>query len=155
MIEIREVKTKKDIKAFIEFPLKLYKGCPWFVPPLYMDEKKLLRTYDQNPDADSVFYLAWENGKVVGRIQGIVQKQYNRIHNTTQMRFTRFDCLEDQRIADALFAAVQAWGADRGMTEICGPLGYSDLDREGLLVEGFEEDTTSDYNTYNHCNGCK
>lgn len=142
MIEIREVKTKKDIKAFIEFPLKLYKDCPWFVPPLYMDEKKLLNTYEQNPEADSVFYLAWEDGKVVGRIQGIVQKQYNKIHNTTQMRFTRFDALEDQRIADALFAAVEKWGAEKGMTEICGPLGYSDLDREGLLVEGFEEDTT-------------
>lgn len=142
MIEIREVKTNKDIKAFIEFPLKLYKKCPWFVPPLYMDEKKLLKTYAQNPEADSVFYLAWEDGKVVGRIQGIVQKQYNKIHNTTQMRFTRFDALEDQRIADALFAAVEKWGAQKGMTEICGPLGYSDLDREGLLVEGFEEDTT-------------
>ena len=142
MIEVREVKTKKDIKEFIEFPLKLYKGCPWFVPPLYMSEKKLLSAYRENPDADSVFYLAWKDGKVVGRIQGIVQKRYNQIHNTTKARFTRFDCLEDQQIADALFAAVEKWSAQQGMTEICGPLGYSDLDREGLLVEGFEEDTT-------------
>ena len=126
MIEIREVSTKKDIKAFIEFPLKLYKDCPWFVPPLYMDEKKLLNTYRENPDADSVFYLAWQDGKVVGRIQGIIQKRYNRIHNTNKMRFSRFDCLEDQKIADALFAAVEKWGAEQGMSEICDPLGVAE-----------------------------
>lgn len=142
MLTVKEVSTARDIKEFIEFPLKLYKNCPSFVPPLYGDEKKLIKSGGCSDIADSVFYLAVEDGKTVGRIQGIIQKQYNKIHKTSEARFTRFDALDDQRIADALFSAVEKWGKERGMTEICGPLGYNDLDREGLLVEGFNEDST-------------
>ena len=142
MVEIREVKTSRDIKEFIEFPLKLYKKCPYFVPPLYSDEKKLLRSGGITENADAVFYLAERDGKTVGRIQGLIQKQYNDIHATAQVRFTRFDSIDDTEVSDALFAAVEAWGKKRGMTHICGPLGYSDMDREGLLVEGFDEDST-------------
>ncbi len=142
MIEIREVKTAKDIKEFIEFPLRLYKKCPYFVPPLYSDEKKLLKNGGQTEDADAVFYLAVREGKTVGRIQGILQKEYNRSHNVSQIRFTRFDSIDDIEVASALFSALEKWGREFGMTEICGPLGYTDLDREGLLVEGFEENST-------------
>lgn len=142
MIEIREVKTGKDIKEFIEFPLRLYKKCTYFVPPLYSDEKKLLKNGGKTEDADAVFYLAVRDGKTVGRIQGILQKEYNRSHNVSQIRFTRFDSVDDVEVAKALFSAVEKWGAKQGMTEICGPLGYTDLDREGLLVEGFEENST-------------
>lgn len=142
MITIKEVKSRKDIKEFIEFPLRMYKGHPCFVPPLYADEKKLLRTGGDTAIADSVFYLAERDGKTVGRIQGIIQKQYNQSHNCSKVRFTRFDSIDDAKVANALFAAVEKWGKERGMTEICGPLGYSDLDREGLLIEGFEEDST-------------
>lgn len=142
MLTIREVKTPFDIKEFIEFPLRLYKNCPYFVPPLYGDEKKLLKSGGCSEIAESVFYLADEDGRTVGRIQGIIQKQYNEIHKTSQIRFTRFDAINDQRVADALFSAVEKWGKERGMTEICGPLGFNDLDREGLLVEGFDENST-------------
>ena len=142
MLEIREVKTSRDVKEFIELPLRMYKRCPYFVPPLYSDEKKLIKSGGGNENADAVFYLAVRDGKTVGRIQGLIQKQYNAIHNTTQVRFTRFDCINDAEVASALFAAVELWGKERGMTEICGPLGYSDLDREGLLVEGFDENST-------------
>ena len=142
MVNIRQVSTKKDIKEFIEFPLRLYKGVYGFVPPLYSDEKKLLLSPKDNETATSVFFLAERDGKTVGRIQGIIQKEYNRIHSASQIRFTRFDAIDDAEVSDALFSAVEAFGRERGMTQICGPLGYSDLDREGLLVEGFEEDST-------------
>ncbi len=142
MLTVKEVKTARDIKEFIEFPLRLYKDCEYFVPPLYMDERKLLKSGGCSDVADSVFYLAEEDGKTVGRIHGIIQKQYNEIHKVKQIRFTRFDSLDDVRIADALFSAVEKWGRERGMTEICGPLGFNDLDREGLLIEGFRENST-------------
>ncbi len=142
VVEIKQVTTKKEIKEFIEFPLSLYKNCPYFVPPLYTDEKKLLLSGGNTEIAESVFFLATRDGKTVGRIQGILQKQYNELHGTKQIRFTRFDSIEDEEVAKVLFSAVEEWGASLGMTELCGPLGYSDLDREGLLVEGFEEDST-------------
>ena len=139
MVTIREVKTKKDIKEFIEFPLRLYKGCEWFVPPLYGDEKKMILAGGRPDIAESVFYLAERDGKTVGRIQGILHKQYNEIHSTKRIRFTRFDSIDDTEVSGALFSALEDWGRSFGMTELCGPLGYSDLDREGLLIWGFEE----------------
>jgi len=152
MIAVKEVTTRKEIKQFIEFPLRLYKRCPYFVPPLYGDEKKLLRSGGNTKNADSVFYLAYRDGEVVGRIQGLIQKEYNQAHGEAQARFTRFDCVEDPQVAAALFDAVESWSTQRGMTSLCGPLGYSDLDREGLLVEGFEENSTFEeqynYNYY-------
>ncbi len=142
MITIKEVKNKKDIKTFIEFPLKLYKKNFCFVPPLYSDEKKLLNSKKSTPVSDTVYFICEKDGKVAGRIQGIIQKQYNEIHNCSQVRFTRFDSIDDKDVASALFKAVENWGKEKGMTQICGPLGFSDLDREGLLIEGFEEEST-------------
>ena len=142
MLEIKKVSSARDIKEFIEFPLRLYKDCPYFVPPLYGDEKKLLKSGGCSDVAESVFYLAIDEGKTVGRIQGIIQKQYNGIHNVSQARFTRFDTVDDINVAKELLSTVEKWGKEQGMTEICGPLGFNDLDREGLLVEGFEENST-------------
>ena len=142
MINVREVKTKKDAKLFVEFPLKLYKGCEYFVPPLYSDEMKLVLAGGNREIAESVFLLAERDGRVVGRIQGILQKQFNEIHGTKRIRFTRFDSIDDTEVSRALFSALEDWGASLGMTELCGPLGYSDLDREGLLIEGFSERQT-------------
>ncbi len=143
MFEIQEVKTRKQRKQFVEFPLKLYKKNPWFVPPLYGDEMKVFTQKNvYHKVADSVFYLAYEDGKVVGRIQGIIQRQYNEIHDTKQTRFTRFDCVYNKDIATALLSAVEKWGEEKGMDHIVGPLGYSDLEREGLLIEGFDELST-------------
>ena len=142
MLEITEVRSRREIKEFIELPLRLYKNCPYFVPPLYADEKKLLLSKRSSDISDTVFYLAKDNGKIVGRIQGIIQKQYNEIHNTATVRFTRFDSIDDVDVASALLRAVEKWGRNRGMKEICGPLGFNDLDREGLLVEGFAENST-------------
>ena len=142
MVTVREVKTKRDIKEFIEFPLRLYKGCEQFVPPLYSDEKKMILEGGKRDIADSVFLLAERDGKTVGRIQGILHRQYNELHGTKRIRFTRFDSVDDTAVSGALLSALEAWGRERGMTHMCGPLGYSDLDREGLLIDGFEENST-------------
>ena len=142
MVVIKKVKSRRDIKEFIELPLRLYRDNKCFVPPLYADEKKLIKSGGDKSIADSVFFLAQRGGKTVGRIQGIIQKQYNELHNTKRVRFTRFDSIDDVEVSRALFLAVENWAKSFGMEEMCGPLGYSDMDREGLLVEGFDENAT-------------
>lgn len=143
MIEVRKVTTKKEQKEFVNFPLKLYKNCEYFVPPLYGDEmamfKKNYMYYDQ---AKSIFFNAYEDGKMVGRIQGILQMASNEKWNQKRVRFTRFDSIDNQEVANKLFSAVENWAKEEGMTEVVGPLGFSDLEREGLLIEGFSELST-------------
>ena len=141
-VVISEVKTKRDIKEFVEFPLKLYKGNPYFVPLIYSDEVNLVKRGGEPEIADSIFLLARREGRVVGRIQGILQKQYNELHNEKRIRFTRFDAINDKEVSRALFSALEEWGRAKGMNQLCGPLGYSDLDREGLLIWGFDENQT-------------
>lgn len=143
MITIKEVKTKKDKRIFLNFPLKLYKDNPYFVPPLYMDEKKIFKKRNSYSDTCvSTFYLAYKDGIPSGRIQGIIQKKYNEIHNEKRVRFTRFDSIDDSKVAKALFDKLTLWAKNKGMNKICGPLGYSDLEREGLLIHGFDEVST-------------
>ena len=143
MVTITEVRTRRQRKAFIEFPLTLYKGNDCFVPPLYSDEKKLFRkNYHYYDTCEAVYYLALRDGKTVGRISGILHRAANEKWKQRRVRFTRFDCIDDQEVADALFGAVEQWAADKGMDEIVGPLGFSDLEREGLLIEGFDELST-------------
>ncbi len=140
MIEIKEVKNRKQIKEFVNFPLRLYKGNPYFVPPLYADEMALFKkesVYDDQ--AESVFYIAEKDGKTVGRIHGILQHASNKKWNQKRVRFTRFDSIDDQEVANALFEKVENWAREKGMDTVVGPLGFSDLDREGLLIEGFDQ----------------
>ena len=143
MINIQEVKTAKQRREFLNFPLKLYKGNPCFAPPLYMDEKKLFRKdyvyYDQS---EAVYYNAYKDGKMAGRISGILQKASNAKWGQKRVRFTRFDAINDGEVAAALFSAVEKWAKEKGMEEVVGPLGFSDLEREGLLVEGFDQPST-------------
>ena len=143
MIEVIEVKTKKQIREFINFPLNLYKNNPYFVPPLYIDEKKLFnKNYIYNDQAEAVYYNAYLHGKIVGRISGILQHASNEKWNQKRVRFTRFDSIDNQDVANALFSKVENWAKEHQMEEIVGPLGFSDLDREGLLIEGFDELST-------------
>ena len=143
MIEIREVKTKKERKQFVEFPLNLYKGNKYFVPPLYSDEMKIFSPdYAYYEQAEAVFYNAYRDGVIVGRINGINQRAANEKWGQRQVRFTRFDCIDDQEVASALLGAVEKWALKLGMNEIVGPLGFSDLEREGLLIEGFDQMNT-------------
>lgn len=140
MITITQVTTKKQQKQFVQFPLDLYKGNDCFVPPLYADELSMFKpNYVYNEQADSIWFLAYdEQGKVVGRIQGILQRAANEKWGQSRIRFTRFDAIDNQEVANKLFQAVEDWGRQKGMQEIVGPLGYSDMEREGLLIEGFE-----------------
>lgn len=139
MLSVIEVKTKKQRKEFVEYPLRLYKDNPYFVPPLYMDEMALFTDKNiYNKTCESAFFLAIRDGVTVGRIQTIIQRQYNDIYNTKQVRFTRFDCENDPETAKALFDTAEAWAKEKGMDTVVGPLGYSDMEREGLLIEGFD-----------------
>lgn len=149
MIKIVEVTTKKQQKEFIDFPLKLYKGNDCFVPPLYSDEKKMFRDdFVYNDTCKTAFWLAYrvneqtEKDEIVGRIQGILQTASNEKTGEKRIRFDRFDSIDDAEVANALFAAVEKWARSLGMDTVCGPLGFSDLEREGLLVEGFDELST-------------
>ncbi len=142
-VAIVRVTTRAQRKAFVEFPLKLYKNHPCFVPPLYGDEMAQFRKNHAYSDTcDTVFFLAMQGKQVVGRIQGILQKQSNALKGEKRVRFTRFDAIDDVAVAKALFAAVENWAAEQGMDTVCGPLGYSDLEREGLLIEGFDQLST-------------
>lgn len=143
MIEIKEVKTRSDIRNFIQFPNGLYKGNDCYVPPLESEEKKLFKknhpAYEQS---EAVFYLAYRNGEVVGRIMGILQRAYNQKTGEKRVRFTRFDSIDDQEVANALFGAVENWAKSKGMDTVHGPLGFNDLEREGLLIDGFDQLST-------------
>ena len=143
MIEIVEALTKRQQRDFLNFPNRLFKGNPSYVPPLWMDEKKIFRKdYLYYETCEAVYYNAYKDGKMAGRISGILQKASNEKMGQKRIRFTRFDCIEDFEVAEALFAKVEAWAKEKGMDTVCGPLGFSDLEREGLLVEGFEEPET-------------
>ncbi len=139
-ITVTEVKSRKDIKEFLDFPLRLYKNCPQFVPPLYSEEKQMFRPdYHYYSTCETVFFLAKRDGKTVGRIQGILQKASNEKYKQKRVRFTRFDCIEDIDVAKALFRTLEEWTVSKGMDTVVGPLGFSDLEREGMLIEGFDK----------------
>lgn len=143
MIAVETVKTKKQQQAFLQFPLDLYRGNPYFVPPLYGDEKKIFRSdYVYHDTCDAVFFLAYEDGRPVGRIQGIIQRASNEKTGEKRCRFTRFDAIDDPKVTEALFGALEQWAREKSMDRVCGPLGYSDLEREGLLIEGFDQLST-------------
>jgi len=143
MITIKEVVTKKQQREFLNFPLDLYAGNPNFVPPLYGDEKKIFdKNYAYYESSEAVYYNAYKDGKMAGRISGILQKASNELRKEKRVRFTRFDSIDDTEVSDALFDAVEKWAVEKGMDTICGPLGFSDLEREGLLIEGFNELST-------------
>lgn len=143
MLTVAQVLTRKQQKEFINFPLKLYKGNPCFVPPLYGDEMKMFKKGFVYADTCKMAcFNAYDDGRQVGRIQAIIQTASNEKRGEKRVRFNRFDAVNDQPVADALFAAAEKWAKDNGMDTACGPLGFSDLEREGLLVEGFDELST-------------
>ena len=140
---IKEVKSKKEQRLFVEFPNKLYKGNKYYVPPIYMDEIKIFRKdYVYYDTSDAWYFLAYKDNKVVGRISAIHQKTSNKKWKQKRLRFTRFDCIDDQEVANALFDRISEIAKELGLDELVGPLGFSDLEREGLLIEGFEWENT-------------
>lgn len=144
MIEVKEIFSKKDIKKFVDFPTKLYDGVKEYSYPLRGDE---IAMFDKKKnccykDCDVALFLAYKDGEIAGRICAIVQKLYNAKVNEKRVRFTRFDCINDLEVAKALFDTVEKWALDKGMDIVHGPLGFSDLDVEGMIVEGFDERCT-------------
>lgn len=150
MITIEQVLTKKQQKDFLDFSLKLYKGNPYFTPPLYMDEKKIFRKdYVYNDMCEAVYFNAYKDGKMAGRISGIIQRAANEKTGKKQVRFTRFDVVDDEEVAKELFKTLEEWALQKGMNEMVGPLSFSDLEREGLLIDGFDYPATFE-ETYNY-----
>ena len=141
-IEIKPVApTKKELKKFVQFGIDLYKGNDYFIPPLIFDEVNTLLP-DKNPAFDfckSQSFMAYRDGKPVGRITGIINSIVNERTGEKTLRFGFADFIDDDEVVDRLFGAVEAWGREQGMTSIVGPMGFSDMDHEGMLIEGFEE----------------
>ena len=139
-IEIREVTTKAALRSFVNFPNILYKDVEQYVPAFYADDLD-----DWNPKKNPAFsyceakcFLAYRDGKIVGRIGAILSHKANETWNTKRMRFSQVDFIDDHEVSAALFGAVEDWAREKGMNQVQGPLGFCDLDREGMLVEGFD-----------------
>lgn len=151
MVEIREVKSRSELKQFIQFYYDLYRGCDCAVPFLYFDEMATLRS-DKNPSfecCEAQYFLAYKDGKIVGRVAAIINRRANERWNCHQVRFGWFDFIDDLEVSTALLKAVEDWGRAKGMVEMAGPLGFIDTDREGMLVEGFDQ-LASMYVNYNY-----
>jgi len=141
MIDIVEVKNKRDLKRFIAFPHQLYRGVPGWVPPLVMDE---LNTLDPEKNPAFAFcrarlWLAKQNGQIVGRIAGIINDHYVRDSGKKYARFGWIDFIDDEAVSAALLQTVESWAQENGLEAVHGPLGFCDLDKEGMLIEGFDE----------------
>lgn len=145
MIEIKKIEpTKKNLKKFTQFQIDLYDGNPYYVPPLISDDVETLSP-EINPAfdfCDSAYFMAYRDGKPVGRIAGIINRQVNERHGKSTARFGFIDFVDDPEVSEALMKAVEDWAREKGMNRMIGPLGFTDLDHEGMLVEGFEELST-------------
>ena len=143
-VTVRPVAGRRDLKAFIRFPHRLYRGSPYWVPNLDFDEWNTLRP-EKNPAFDhcqAKYWLAFRQGRIVGRIAAILNRKHIDKWNQRYMRFGWVDFIDDPAVSRALFSAVEAWARECGMDAVHGPLGFSDMDREGMLVEGFDERAT-------------
>ena len=140
-IEIRRVTDKQGLEVFIQFRYDLYRGNKYDAPNLYSDEVNTL-TRETNPACDFCdveYFLAYRDGKVVGRVAAIINRRYNEQWNRPAVRFGWFDFIDDIEVSKALLKAVEDYGREQGMKEIIGPLGFTDMDPEGMLTKGFEE----------------
>lgn len=145
MLEIRPIEpTRANLKAFTQFQIDLYKGNPFFVPPLIRDDVDTLDPR-KNPAfefCETRYFLAYKNGKIVGRIAAILNHRVNEDHGHSDMRFGFIDFIDDREVSGGLLKAVEEWAREKGMKRVIGPLGFTDLDHEGLLVNGFGELST-------------
>lgn len=143
-IIIKEVSSRKDLKAFIRFNYELYKDCDYAVPDFLEDT---LDTFDAKKNAafefcDATYFLAYKNGAIVGRVAAIINNKANQTWNTQNVRFGWIDFIDDIEVSRALLKAVEDWGIKRGANKIVGPLGFTDMDPEGMLTEGFDQLST-------------
>lgn len=142
MVEIRPISTSKsDLKKYVQFGTDLYKDSPYYVPPLMFDDINTL-TPARNPAFDfcsAQSFMAYRNGRPVGRITGIINNQVNERTGQKSMRFGFLDFIDDDEVSEALFKAASEWGRRQGMDSMVGPLGFTDMDHEGMLTFGFDE----------------
>lgn len=149
-ILIKEVLTKKDLKAFIRFPDQLYKGSRYYIPALHSNQLATL-SREKNPAFDHCearYWLAYQGTEIVGRIAGIINHRYNEERQVKFMRIGWLDFAEDQQVLHALIETVEKWASEKGLDHIHGPLGFNSFDTSGVLIEGFEEWPTS-FSKYN------
>ncbi|MDD2283773.1 MAG: hypothetical protein PHQ11_00010 [Paludibacter sp.] len=143
-VVIKEVSTKKELKKFIWFGINMYKDCPYAAPPLMMDDFMNL-SKGKNPALDfceTAYFLAYRGRKIVGRIAGIIHPVANKTWNHKNARFGWVDFIDDPKVSDALFDVVEKWAKSKGMEHLHGPLGFTDLDNEGALIEGYDKPGT-------------
>ena len=143
-ITIKKVTTKKELKKFIRFNYELYKNNPYSVPDLYDD---MLNTFNpkKNPAfefCEAEYFLAYKGEEIVGRVAGIINHRANDTWNKKEVRFGWLDFIDEEEVSSALLKAVEQWGKEKGMEAIVGPLGFTDMDAEGMLVEGFDQLST-------------
>ena len=143
-IIIKKVSNKKELKTFIRFNYELYKNNPYSVPDLYDD---MLGTFSPQKNAafefcEADYFLAYKDDKVVGRVAAIINRRANETWNKKEVRFGWIDFVDDPEVSKALLDQVEAWGKERRMEAMVGPLGFTDLDAEGMLVEGFDQLST-------------
>ena len=150
-ITIKKVTNKSELKKFIRLNYELYKNNPYSVPDLYDD---MLNTFNKKKNAafefcDADYFLAYKDNELVGRVAAIINHKANSVWNKKEVRFGWIDFIDDQEVSGALIKAVEEWGKERGMEYIQGPLGFTDFDAEGMLVEGFDQLSTM-ATTYNY-----
>lgn len=143
-VEIKEVQSRRELREFVNFPEKLYRHNPYYVPPLEFDQ---MDTLDQKKGAaqefcDSKLYLAYKDGKLAGRVAAIVNRLANKQWNHKEVRFGWYDFIDDREVSRALMDKVEEFGRKYGMESVVGPLGFTDFDPEGLLIEGFDRLST-------------
>lgn len=144
MVKIVEAVTSAQMRAFARYPLELYKDCDYYVPCFTSDEKNI-KNPKKNYAAEGCevkCFLAEKNGRIVGRIAGVIVSESNRKFGEKKIRFSRFDFNGDEDVAEALLSKVAEFGKERGMTVIHGPWGFNDTDREGMLTSGFDRPAT-------------
>ncbi len=139
-LEVRPVTTRRESRLFVDYPNQLYRDVPQFVPAFYGDD---LDDWDEKKNPAFSYcegrrWLAWRDGEIVGRIGAILSHKANEKWGTNRMRFSQVDFIDDPAVSAALFAAVEDWAREKGCDQIHGPLGFCDLDREGMLVEGYD-----------------
>ena len=143
-IIIKKVSSKQVLKTFISFNYELYKNNPYSVPDLYDD---MLNTFSQKKNAafefcEADYFLAYKDGKVAGRVAAIINHRANETWNKKEVRFGWIDFIDDMEVSSALLKQVEEWGKERGMEAMVGPLGFTDLDAEGMLIEGYDQLST-------------
>lgn len=144
-VEIRLIKPiKSELRRYVQFAIELYRGNPYYVPPLILDDINTLNP-KKNPAfefSEAQSFMAYRDNKPVGRITAIINTRANSKFDEKVVRFGFVDFIDDDAVVDALFDAARRWGLEHGMTKMVGPLGFTDLDPEGMLVDGFEETGT-------------